>query len=154
MTWDNVAFSGVAGGVIGSFGAFGAAVFVLKRQAVADRARETRTAKREAALGVLQGLAAMLGIVITSRIGAPREELIRTLAQFNKEWSMVVSLAFTVSSELGEVVHNVTPIGKEGQTQRLVAHATEEELQQALIYIAEHIGDAVAEATSALKELQ
>jgi hypothetical protein len=37
MTWDNVAFSGVAGGIIGTLGAYGAAVRVIKKQGTDNR---------------------------------------------------------------------------------------------------------------------
>jgi hypothetical protein len=55
MTWDNVAFSGVVGGVIGTLGAYGAAWYTIRADREADRERH----KDEVAENLLENLIAM-----------------------------------------------------------------------------------------------
>jgi hypothetical protein len=57
MTWDNVAFSGIAGGIIGTLGAFGAALFVIKKQGRDARNLEVDRQKQAAAIRIVELLA-------------------------------------------------------------------------------------------------
>ena len=102
MTWENVAFSGFIGGVIGSVGAFGAAFYTLR----SDRKAEANRHTVEIAEDLLANLVLIRSLLMVTPLPGG-ENIKEAVVSISPRWSKALAASLRLGGDLSVLVRDV-----------------------------------------------